>query len=418
MAKLGELMQGMEGAPHDGRYGLTELVRFVPFEAELALYDIAANTPFYQKNPNELTSSETFKHFSIDKSMELIQNATLDHGMVFSSGGTTGAPKYSVFTEDEFKTVGEMLAHGFKAQGLKPGMKCMNLFAAGNLWSSFLAVHSALNLCQVVNFPMGANAPVDFIFDTIERFKPQAIFGIPSTLLDLALTAEQRGLKINIPYIFYAGEKLNLNAQNKIATIFKTQHFGSAGYASVDAGVIGYQDESCDHYEHYLFSQYVEMNIIDGEAMVSSKARSKMPVLNYKTGDRIEWTGKKHPITGDPQFKLLGRMDQQINIWGCRVFINEIEGALTDVASSHLNYQLVLTNNTAGEDELEVRLQTDKVIDSSNFIPALIKNSSDIKKSLTPEYLHAKVKIKQVDATQLEHFERTGKVKQIIDLRF
>jgi phenylacetate-CoA ligase len=418
MAKLGDLMRGMEGAPHDGRYGLTELVRFVPFEAEIEIQEIAQSTPFYQNHPAILTSSETFKQYSIDKSLELLQHGKLEHGMVFSSGGTTGSPKYSVFTDDEFKTVGKMLAHGFQAQGLKPGMKCMNLFAAGNLWSSFLAVHSALNLCKAVNFPMGANAPMDFIFDTIERFKPDAIFGIPSTLLDLALAAEAKNLKLTIPYVFYAGEKLNLHAQNKINQILSTTHFGSAGYASVDAGVIGYQDDSCENFEHYLFSQYVDMKIIEGEAVVSSKARCKMPVINYKTGDRIEWTGKIHPMTGDPQFKLLGRIDQQLNIWGCRVFINEIEAALAEVKSHHLNYQIVLSNNTTGEDVLELRLQTDKNIDASNLIPALIKNSSDIKKSLTPEYLHAKIKIKQVDGTQLEHVERTGKVKQIIDLRF
>jgi phenylacetate-coenzyme A ligase PaaK-like adenylate-forming protein len=418
IAKLGDLMLGMEGAPHDGRYGLTELVRFVPFEAEMDIDEIALMTPYYKKNKNQFTSSDTFKQFSIDKSSDLLKDGKLDHGMVFSSGGTTGSPKYTVFTEEEFKTVGKMLAHGFISQGLKPGMKCINLFAAGNLWSSFLAVHSALNLCQAVNFPMGANAPMDFIFDTIERFKPDALFGIPSTLLELAVAAEKRKLKLDISHVFYAGEKLNLNAQHKIAEIFGTVHFGSAGYASVDAGVIGYQDESCDHFEHYLFSQFVDMKIIEGEAVVSSKARTKMPVINYKTGDRIEWTGKVHPVTSDPQFKLLGRLDQQLHLWGCRVFINEIEAALTELNSKHLNYQLLLSNNSSGEDLLELKLQTDRAIDSSTFIQALIKNSVDIKKSLTPDYLHAKVKITQVDGSELEHVERTGKVKQIIDLRF
>lgn len=60
-------------------------------------------------------------------------------GHVFSSGGTSGNPKYSFYSNKEFEQVAEMLAIGYQSQGLQPGDLCANLFAAGNMWSSFLA---------------------------------------------------------------------------------------------------------------------------------------------------------------------------------------------------------------------------------------------------------------------------------------
>src|SRR5690606_34499054 len=111
---------------------------------------------------------------------------------------------------------------------------------------------------------------------------------------------------------------------------WKTKSFGSAGYASVDAGVIGYQCPDCGPGEHHLFSDIVEMKIISDEAVVTSIARNTMPVINYRTGDKVEWISDCSCGRADKRFKLLGRIDNVIQIWSCRMLTNDVENSLSD----------------------------------------------------------------------------------------
>ena len=148
IAPLGNLMDGMTGAPHDGHYILSDLVNYIPWESEEDLLhflnDVVPKTPYYSRMVSgpimsidqlELTSSDTYKKFPLHTSKELV-NEYADHGHIFSSGGTSGEPKFAFYTHEEFQTTGEMLAVGIKEQGLKPGTRVANL-----LWQEICGLH-------------------------------------------------------------------------------------------------------------------------------------------------------------------------------------------------------------------------------------------------------------------------------------
>ena len=80
-------------------------------------------------------------HFwkNCDKNGGIVATRVQTDGQIFKSGGTTGDPKYSLYTAEEWETMcqcsGAVLARG----GLKNGDKIANLFYAGALYA--LSVH-------------------------------------------------------------------------------------------------------------------------------------------------------------------------------------------------------------------------------------------------------------------------------------
>jgi phenylacetate-CoA ligase len=117
-APLGTITWGMEGAPHDGRFVLRELVNFIGDEARIQDYG--------EKHTYMQTATKLKQHF---------EESSHPQGYIFSSGGTTGEPKYVHYSYEEFDRMTDMLAYNFKAQGIVAGSTVANLFVAGNLWS-------------------------------------------------------------------------------------------------------------------------------------------------------------------------------------------------------------------------------------------------------------------------------------------
>lgn len=397
LAPLGTITMGKDGAPHDGRFVLRELVSFVGDEIRVT-----------GEATGPLTTSADIK-----KAFE-----TLPHppGYIFSSGGTTGEPKYVHFSYEEFDFVADILAKSLRAQGVRPGMKVANLFVAGNLWSSFMAVEKALEKIGVIQLPIGGMCSEENISMYLEKFRPDVVMGIPSMLVKNAETMDEKGKELHVPMVFYAGEALSEPRQEYLARTWGTKYFGSVGYASVDAGIIGYQCSHSKPGEHHLFSDLIEMKVVDDEAVISSPFRSSLPIKNYRTGDRVEMIGPCTCGDSSPRFKLLGRADNLIMIWSCRLQLNEIENALKDVDPSVLSYQVILTHEKQDE-ILSLYYEKNQLIKEEILLANLYAHSRDLKDTITLQELSAKTRIIPVEHGMIPRNPRTGKISLILDKR-
>jgi len=239
----------------------------------------------------------------------------------------------------------------------------------------------------------------------IELFKPDYLFGIPSLLVDLSDSLKD--LNIKIKGIFYAGERFSSNQKLQIEKNIGCNRFISAGYASVDVGPIGYQDQTCLEDEHILFDG-LKLEVINNEAVVSSSIRKMMPVLRYRTGDRVKLTSFSDQV----RFKLLGRVDQMIFIFGTRIGFIQIKENITNILGENSDFQLVITNSD-GHDNLEIRLN--RTIDPIRLIKEIWTNIADINQTLDFESFS---KLVRVQNKKLILNERTGKCLEIIDKRF
>ena len=406
-APLGTITWGMEGAPHDGRFVLRELVNFIGDEARIQDYGEAHT---YMQ-----TATKLKQHF---------EESVHPRGYIFSSGGTTGEPKYVHYSYEEFDRMTDMLAYNFRAQGIRAGSTVANLFVAGNLWSSFLAVEKALEKIGAIQLPIGGLCPSENIISYLNKFKPDVVMGIPSLLVMNAEQALGLGHELKIPKVFYAGEAMSEARREFLKKTWKTEYFGSAGYASVDAGVIGYQCDHCLAGEHHLFSDVVDMKLVDGEALVSSFSRDTLPIKNYATGDRIEWVeadcgcGRK-----DKKFKLMGRIDNTIQIWSCRLLLSDIEKSLKNLDSSILSFQLILTetqNDQLVIELMELFYETKKghELNPKTLLHEIYQNSRDLKDTITFESFAHRINIVPKEIGEIKRNSRTGKISMIVDRRY
>jgi phenylacetate-coenzyme A ligase PaaK-like adenylate-forming protein len=401
---LGTVTWGMNGAPHDGRYVLRELVNFVGDEARIR--------DFGESFRGTQTST---------KLKEFFENSTHPKGYIFSSGGTTGEPKYVHYSYEEFDRMTDMLADNFRAQGILPGAKVANLFVAGNLWSSFLAVEKALEKIGAIQFPIGGLCPNENIVAYLNKFQPQVVMGIPSLLVMNAELCLSLGLKIKIPKVFFAGEAMSDTRKEFLQKNWGVEYFGSAGYASVDAGVIGYQCLSCGPGEHHVFSQVVDLKIINNEGIVTSYSRDSLPIRNYATGDRMEWVEQPCACGRvDKKFRLLGRIDNLIQIWSCRLSLNDVEKAIRELHQEVLSYQVLLTEEQVSHkliERFELTLESDEKVDSEKLIRLIYDFSRDLKDTISLASFKSQLSIKCVRPGEIKRNSRTGKISLILDRR-
>lgn len=382
LTSLGKMLNGKDGSPHDGRLSLLELTNVISEEFELE--------PNFE---SPLTDGSSFSEENLKRTLDVEEK-----GIVFGSGGTTGNPKYIFYRTNEFRQVTNMLANSYRDLGLGKGDRVLNLFMAGNLWSSFSAIQYALDEVDVVQFPLGGSADLETIKNLIEKFAINTVFGIPSTILQLSDSLN------SINKVFYAGEGLTTKSFEYLRSM-GVQDIYSAGYAAVDVGPIGYQTKDCKLNEHYLFEDLISLEVIDNEAIVSSKVREAMPVQRYKTGDRVKLLTSEVGV----KFRLEGRVDELIFIWSSRIKLKEVEQALgVD------DFQIVLNSkeDLARVDILEIR--TSEQVDLEVFTQKLWSICADLRETQSLKDIQQRIKITQTDFLLNE---RTGKKSTFIDLR-
>lgn len=398
-APLGTITWGMEGAPHDGRFVLRELVSFIGDEIR------AQN---YGEEVTEVHDSSVLKDF--------FNKSEHPRGYVFSSGGTTGEPKYVHFSYEEFDFMSDMLATNLMKQGVKPGMTVANLFVAGNLWSSFLCVEKALEKIGAIQLPIGGMCSSENILTYLKKFKPDVVMGIPSMLVMNAEYMSSKNESLSIPMVFYAGEALSSVRRTYLEKVWGTKIFGSAGYASVDAGVIGFQCSHCGPGEHHVFSDLIDLKIVNDEAVVTSLARNTMPVVNYRTGDRIEWIPACDCGLPDRRFKLLGRIDNIIQIWSCRLLVSDVEATLA--AQNIMTYQMKITEQEeAGQVKELITLTCEGALSTTSteeLILSLYNRSRDVKDTIDFATFRQNLR---VESGAVPRNPRTGKISTVIDSR-
>ncbi len=403
-APLGTITWGMDGAPHDGRYVLRELVQFIGDEMRVVDYG---------EEIGAISSSTSLKKY--------FNEIPHPNGYIFASGGTTGEPKFVHFSYQEFDFMTDMLATNLRAQGVEKGMTVANLFVAGNLWSSFMAVEKALEKIGAIQLPIGGLCSMDNILTYLKKFKPQVIMGIPSLLVLNAEHGDKSGADITIPKVFYAGEALSPMRQEYLQKIWKTESFCSAGYASVDAGVIGYQCSHCLPGEHHLFSDLVDLKIIDDEAIITSICRNTLPIVNYRSGDRVSWLPDCTCGRKDKRFKLMGRIDNVIQIWSCRLLVNDVERSLKEMHHDVHTFQIVIKESREANvvrEKLELHYEiSGEPLDSEVLMETIYKHSRDLKDTIAFEDFKKEVILVPTGRGKIGRNGRTGKISIVLDQR-
>lgn len=440
---LGRMLESETGEPHDGRYPLAELVRWVSGPAEAVvtnekkalaglLEQAAAESPFYRRRlkKSPLLDKDDLHRHAPPRSNAILTRAAPDAGrLVFASGGSTGKPKFCLYTQDEFDMTCRWLAWGLRRSGLENGDVVANLFVAGNLWSSFLAVSGAARALSVTHLPVAGTADPALALDALKRFKANVLIGLPSTLLDLARYAGSRGERLRVDKIFYAGEHASDEMRREWARAFGVKLVRSAGYASVDAGLIGFQCGAAAGGVHHAASGLQRVEIVSpktgrpaapgeaGEIVATNLLRRWMPVIRYRTGDLGRWLVQPCPCGHPaPLFALLGRCDDRINIGGAHLDVNDVGRAVGSVAGLSPVYQVVAEPGERLTVRVEGRSAKADGAAAAKLSAALLRTSHELRDSVERGWLKAPA-IEILAPGKLPRQPRTGKIRRVVDSR-
>ncbi len=450
---LGLMTEGKDGSPHDGRFVLSRLVRWVSCEGKNDIVDKIIEVvsiarakskfykEFYSKNKEVLTLND-FEKLPLLEKNHILENtppestrlftAKPQRGIYFASGGSTGEPKYVFYDQHEYEHTVKMLAYAYEAAGLCEKDVIANLFVAGNLWSSWLSVEKAIAYTKATSVPIGSNLPMENIIKYLEHFKVNAIIGLPSFLVKLAEYVDQNNIKLSINKIFYGGEYVGDEMVNYFKKVFNDCDVKSAGYASADAGVIGFQCRHLFRGVHHLFDNSIYLEILDpdthkpvkpgeiGEIVVSCLNKKKMPVIRYRVGDLGRFILKKCECgRKEALFEILGRCDDRIHAGGAHIFVNDIQNAIGKVNSLSFNFQVIIYKKGA-KDFLEIVVEHKNGADirqaEENLYQEILKNCEDLKESIKMGWIDPPL-IKIVPPNTIERIKRTGKIKKVIDKR-
>ncbi|MBI3890970.1 MAG: CoF synthetase [Candidatus Wallbacteria bacterium] len=453
----GSMPDVLAGSPHDGRHPLAELVRKVGLELDSPRMEVpgrlarllahaSRRSPFHARrlkgldprDPDALsrvplmTKDDVYAH-TPPLGGDLLAGPACG-AVVFASGGSTGQPKFSYYTSAEFDRVAAVLARLMRAAGLAPGDRVANLFVAGGLWSSFVAVHQALAKLDCLNLPIGGHIGMDAICEHLSALSADVLIGLPSMILELAHHVRARRIRgIRARLVLYGGEHVSGEMRAYLARALGVEAVRSAGYASVDAGTIGFQCERAEGSVHHLVEGHQLLELLDpdtgrpvplgeaGEVVVTSLERLLMPMIRYRTGDLARRvSGVCRCGASEERFELLGRCDDRLQIGGARIVVSDVARALGTVPGLTPLFQLEAAT-VRGRERLTLRVES---APGARYGPArdravraaLMAASEDLRLSVEKGWLK-EPDVQVVPSGGIPRVTRTQKVRTVVDKR-
>ena len=398
----------------------------------------ARQAPFYRNKyrelPERIASLEEYTRFpplekeelrekSVHLSRDMLTSSFEGH-YVFSAGGTTGAPSYVCYTPEELEKGIKAQKRCFEHLCLGPEDTVANCFRAGAFWTGYLVLNRTLELFPCRILPVTANQSIEETLEYLSLFRPNVLISVPPILAALAEEGERRKMDLSFRGVLYAGNHMSLPQQEEIRRIWKHPYIGSAGYAAVETGPIGWQCAHCEGTEHHVLHDWCHLEREeDGNALVTVLERFYHPILRARVGDLIEWIDEPCPCGSTaPKFRLLSRSDDLVRLNFDQFRMSEAEAVFRNFPELSGTSQLVLEPRGKKLHFL-FRVELRRALEETAFQQL----ASALRKALMEGVpLFSKgweangvedVEVRLEPSGGIERISRTGKIRQVVDLR-
>lgn len=427
LRRPGEMSRSYAGEPHDGRYALQRYARRVSVQLPAGargisgLDELAAFPPLAWKAPPPVTPKEAFHADAAGAQL------------FFKSGGTSGAPKLSTFTYEQYDDDMHLGAEGLYAAGLDPKKdRAMNLFFSGGLYGGFLSIFSALERLRVVQYPMAAHADLELVGRAVVDQRVNVLLGMPSYLMSLfeknaALFKSYGGVE----KIFYGGEHFTAAQLRRLKEDFGVRLIRSGAYGSVDIGPMGFQCEHCEDGVHHLQQRLHSLEILKldadvpvageeaGRLVFSPREPGSSKPLRYAIGDVGRWIadGPAGCPCGrrSPRFKLLGRTGDVVRIGSMFLNYQKFAHILSSQGGYAGHVQLVLAEDGLRE-KVVLRLSKGAGLSAAEGKRLCLEHYGDLAEAVVAD----KVLVFEAEELAADAFARSpasGKLLRVVDSR-
>ena len=242
------------------------------------------------------------------KNENYIFTEKIKDGFIYASSGSSGLPKYTAFSKQEWTTFSQIMGQlMWRSQIFENGDIIANLASVGDLLSSFLTVHDGLisSIAECVELPISISSttPISRIVDMCRYLKVNAIVGLSFNLMDIAYYVKENKITdLCLTKVIYGGETMHEEQLNLIKEAFPDAIVSPCIYSSNDAGLVGFWDSTCLYNELKSCDPYVKIEIIneqtkmpisepfeEGNVYVTNFTKLLMPIIRYPVGDKGMW---------------------------------------------------------------------------------------------------------------------------------
>ena len=261
---------------------------------------------------------------------------------IHQTSGTTGEPLRCLDTDDSWKWWTECWASVYRAAGVTAMDRIFFAFSFGpfiGFWSGY----DGARLIGALTFPGGG-------MSSVQRARAIAINDIsvlvctPTYALHLAEVAEQEGIDLaasNVRVTIHAGEPGASipSTKARIEKAWGARCYDHVGATEVGAWGFECMEQSGVHVnEGEFIAEVIDPNTgepdDDGELVITNLGRLGMPVIRYRTGDRVKRAAEPCPCGrtyGRFVGGVIGRVDDVMIVRGVNVYPSALENLIRQV---------------------------------------------------------------------------------------
>ncbi len=285
---------------------------------------------------------------------------------IHQTSGTKGEPLRCLDTDESWSWWGRCWATVYKAAGIKATDRVFFAFSFGpfiGFWSAYEGARLIGALC----IPGGGMSSYQRL-KAILTHEATVLVCTPTYALHLAEAAEDENIDIansSVRILIHAGEPgASLpSTRERIQRAWGATVFDHAGATEVGAWGFESQFHSGLHINEGEFIGEVLDPVSlkparEGELIITNLGRVGMPVIRYRTGDRVKLSGE--PCKSGRTFKLfdggvIGRVDDVLIIRGVNVFPSALENLIRQ--SPDIGEFAVDVYRRAELDDLDIRIE-------------------------------------------------------------
>jgi len=281
--------------------------------------------------------------------------------MFFSSGGSTGTPRYTLLRFSEVMDNSALHGQGYAACGIGPD-DVVATWGLPGLMSSEFTVHAALAATRCCILPIGETAP-EVIVQVVRDFGATALLVMPSDLNPIISHLEATDARLDgIRLVVTGGEPLfPADAERFRARLAASVVFRSV-FQTSDTGTIGYQCDECGFGEYHVHDWLQLLEIVDpdadgtGDLVTTNLARALVPVLRQRTGDRARRVDGPCPCgRTSPRIRLIGRTGRFVKFGGEKLDLDRLLGLKEALELPIDDFQVILERDDRGRDRFLLR---------------------------------------------------------------
>jgi len=398
-------------------------------------------SPFYQKKLNEKdVSVKTIKNIEDIKKLPFTIKDDLRDNYPFGifslpvreikeihvSSGTTGNPTVVGYSQDDINLWAEVVSRCLCCSGAVPGDMIQIAYGYG-LFTGGLGLHyGALNLGLTI-IPCSSGQTKRQL-KILQDLKPKILACTPSYALYMLDAAQEMGIdpKVTSWQIgIFGAEPWSESMRREIEARWSLSALDIYGLSEITGP--GVANECHLKKGLHIAADVFFPEVIDpktgewaeegcpGELVITTLTKTGMPLIRYRTRDivTIDYQKCECGRTLPRISKILGRTDDMIIVRGINVFPSQIEEVLLKIEGTEPHYQLIVTREPGGLDELEVQVELNQ-----SFFSDEIKQLQHVEAKIQKEIesmLGIGVKVRLVEPKTIARSE--GKAKRVIDKR-